>query len=136
LPSGEDNRSFVPKWDNSVIHLRTPLTHAITRRALSPSLSLSLDLCLPPGRCPDCNDAKPIIEASLAKASASAPLTLLEMPLVRADYSGNPSHPFRTHAAVKLQRIPTLMKWGRKGKVAELVEGDCAKAELIDELLE
>jgi hypothetical protein len=78
-----------------------------------------------------------VLDAVLAEAAAASPtgLTLLEMPLVRSEYSGVPTHPYRVHPAVKLARIPTLMRWGAKGKTGELVEGACKDAELVRELV-
>lgn len=40
--------------------------------------------------CPDCDDAKPVIEAALAKAGE--PLVLVTVPLDRAEYKGNAAH--------------------------------------------
>ena len=85
--------------------------------------------------CPDCEDAKPLLGATFAEAGRAAELTLIEVPLVRAEYKGNAAHWARALAGVKLQRIPTLMKMGAKGKVAELVEGECADAARVRELV-
>lgn len=86
--------------------------------------------------CPDCNDAKPTIESVLIEASKQhGGVTLLEVPLVRQEYKGNASHWARTHAGAKLQRIPTLMRWGAKSKTGELVEGDCRNIALVRELM-
>lgn len=40
--------------------------------------------------CPDCNDAKPAIEAALAKTDG--PTVFITVPLVRDEYKGNASH--------------------------------------------
>lgn len=86
--------------------------------------------------CPDCNDAKPVVNAVLAEAAtAKGGVTLLEMPLIRADYRGNDAHAYRVHPQIKLQRIPTLMKWGARGKTGELVEEACRDEGLVRELL-
>jgi len=85
--------------------------------------------------CPDCADSKPLLEATFAEAGRVAELTLIEVPLVRAEYRGNAEHWARTLAGVKLQRIPTLMKMGAKAKVAELVEGECADAARVRQLV-
>ena len=83
--------------------------------------------------CPDCSEAKPLLEATFAEAGRAAELTLIEVPLVRAEYRGNAEHWARTMAGVKLQRIPTLMKMGAKVKVAELVEGECGDVARVRE---
>jgi hypothetical protein len=85
--------------------------------------------------CPDCSDAKPLLDATFAEGGRAADLTLIEVPLVRAEYKGNASHWARTLAGVKLERIPTLMKMGAKGKIAELVEGDCNDVSRVRELV-
>jgi hypothetical protein len=87
-------------------------------------------------RCPDCNDAGPVLDAALEEAAKTKPVTLLECHLVRSEYSGNPNHPYRKHPSIKLQRIPTLVKWGHKAKTGELIEGACKDAELVRELVE
>lgn len=51
---------------------------------------------------------------------------LLRCPVLRSEYKGNPDYAYRTHKKVKLQAVPTLMKWGRSSAVATLVEGECA----------
>lgn len=40
--------------------------------------------------CPDCNDAKPVIEDALSKADG--PVTYISVPLDRSEYKGNASH--------------------------------------------
>ena len=85
--------------------------------------------------CGDCHDAKPLLEATFAEAGRAADLTLVEVPLAREDYKGNAAHWARKAAGVKLQRIPTLMKWGEGAKVAELVEGECKDTERVRELV-
>lgn len=85
--------------------------------------------------CPDCEVAKPLLARTLEEAGGAKPTTLLEVPLPRADYSGNAAHWARAHAGVKLERIPTLMRWGRAKKVAQLVEGDCADAAKVREFV-
>ena len=87
------------------------------------------------GWCPDCEAAAPTLEAVFAEAGAGAAVTLITAKLVRDEYKGNASHWARAHARVKLARIPTLHKWGAAKKVAELVEGECADAERVRELV-
>lgn len=50
--------------------------------------------------CPDCNDAKPAIEAALAKADG--PTVFITVPLVRDEYKGNASHWARCVAAERI----------------------------------
>jgi hypothetical protein len=83
--------------------------------------------------CPDCNDCKPLLKSVFEEAGAGT--TLVEVPLERSEYSGNAKHWARVHPSSKLQRIPTLMKWGKVNKVAELVEGECADASRVRELV-
>jgi hypothetical protein len=85
--------------------------------------------------CPDCNECKPAVGAALAAAGEEGEVALVEVPLVRAEYRGNPEHWARKHAAVKLKAIPTLLRWGKVAKVAELVEGECADEARVKELV-
>lgn len=87
--------------------------------------------------CGDCVDAKPILDSIFQEGAGagSKGIVLIECPLVRNDYKGNPSHPYRTHPQVKLQKIPTLMRWGTKGKTGECIEDECKDAELVKELV-
>lgn len=41
----------------------------------------------------------------------------------------------RVHPGVKLQRIPTLFKWGKGKAVASLVEDQCKDAGLVEDLV-
>ena len=75
-----------------------------------------------------------MIEAALAAADGD--VTLVEVPLPRAEYKGNAAHWARKHAGVQLQRIPTLFRWGAgKKPVRALVEEQAKDAELVAELL-
>ena len=85
--------------------------------------------------CPDCTACKPLLAATFAEAGRAADVTLVEVPLVREEYRGNAAHWARTLPGVRLQRIPTLFKWGAASKVAELVEGECSDAERVRELV-
>ena len=86
--------------------------------------------------CPDCVDAKGPISAALEEAGAAGAVSLVEVPLVRAEYKGHADHWARTHAGVKLKAIPTLIKWGKVAKVGELVEGECSEANVRELVLE
>jgi thiol-disulfide isomerase/thioredoxin len=83
--------------------------------------------------CSDCVEADPTIHAAFDKATA--PTVLISVPLVRSEYKGNSEHWARTMAGVKLQRIPSLMKWGKGKAIATLVEDECKQAALVDDLV-
>lgn len=85
--------------------------------------------------CPDCNDAKPVLEPVFAEAGAAGDVTLVECSIPRAGYSGVPTHPYRVHPALKLKGVPTLIKWGAGRKTGELVEAQCADKALVRELV-
>jgi thiol-disulfide isomerase/thioredoxin len=81
--------------------------------------------------CPDCVDAEPVIAGALEKAAESRDVVLLYIPLVREEYRGNAAHWARVHPSFKLERIPTLYKWGKTRAVGSLVEEQCKDAELV-----
>lgn len=87
--------------------------------------------------CGDCVDAQPILDTVFQEGAATSSngIVLIECPLVRNDYKGNPSHPYRVHPQIKLQKIPTLMRWGNKGKTGECVEDECKDVGLVKELV-
>jgi hypothetical protein len=58
--------------------------------------------------CPDCVKADPLIQKAL---SNDPEVTLLECPVPRSTYKGNPNHPYRTHKQIQLQGVPTLIRW-------------------------
>jgi hypothetical protein len=75
--------------------------------------------------CPDCVMADPVIRGTLATITRHEVL-LVECPVgLRADYKGNPTHPYRTDPRVALQRIPTLIRWSGVRELGRLVEGEC-----------
>jgi hypothetical protein len=114
---------------------------AIFDEALSSALSSSKSVFVlftgagVPSWCPDCEDCKPLVKSVFEEAGGSRDVTLIEVPLARETYRGNAGHWARTHAAIKLQRIPTLARWGKAKKMAELVEGECADAGKVKELV-
>jgi hypothetical protein len=85
--------------------------------------------------CPDCNDCKPLVSATFAEAGGAGDVHLIEVPLARAEYKGNPDHWARKHPGVGLKAIPTLILWGKTKKVAELVEGECADSTRVKEMV-
>jgi thiol-disulfide isomerase/thioredoxin len=118
--------------------------HAAKSKAGGPALFLLFTGAKDPSSgaswCPDCSDAAPVVDSVFAEAAeaSEAGVTLLELHLDRAEWKGlppHPAHPFRTHPAFKVQRIPTLVRWGARGKVGELVEDGCKDAGLVKELV-
>ena len=87
--------------------------------------------------CGDCNATKPALTAALARAAAAADggITVIEVPLQREGYRGNPGHWARKHPAFALTAVPTLYRMGKTKAVASLVEGDVGNDEMLDELL-
>ena len=85
--------------------------------------------------CPDCVDAKPTLAAALEEAGAAGEVALVEVPLAREGYRGNPEHWARKHAGVRLKAIPTLFRWGKAAQVGALVEGQCKDAAAVRELV-
>lgn len=82
-------------------------------------------------RCPDCEAADPVIEEALHGTSG----VLLRCYVRRSEYKNNPDYFYRSHKKVKLQAIPTLMRWGRTGPVASLVEGQLENRESVKDLV-
>lgn len=84
--------------------------------------------------CPDCVDAKPVIEGGLAKVShavvyASCP---------RDEYKKGEEFPYRSHKAVKLQALPQLNRVSvdTLESEASLVENDCKDAGKVDAVID
>ena len=96
------------------------------------------------GWCPDCEEAHPHIENALAAVDKEGVETVFaEVPLARASYSvsanpDNANHWARVHPLFQLKKIPTLYRINKAGnkKIGELVEGDAAKDDLLEELLQ
>jgi len=61
--------------------------------------------------------------------------TLLELPVVRADYKGNPNFPYRTHPQLQIKGVPTFIHWTKDGPQQRLVEEELHKPEPIAKLL-
>lgn len=64
---------------------------------------------------------------------------LLFVVVLTHNFVGGLLHPFcsdRTHEAVKLTAVPTLLRWGKTNPTARLVEGQCANADMLADLLE
>lgn len=75
--------------------------------------------------CPDCVVADPVLRATIAKVAPR--LAVHECPVgARADWKGKLDHPYRTHPAFRVARIPTLIRFRAGLEIGRLVEGPCA----------
>ncbi len=84
--------------------------------------------------CPDCVIADPVLRR--ACTTLRPDLTLYECPVgMRSDWKNQPNHPFRLHPTTRLARIPTLLFIDRGLERGRLVEGDCAKADVVEAFL-
>lgn len=63
--------------------------------------------------------ADPFIYGALDKKKTGI---LVECPVPRSGYRGNPDHPYRKHSTLQIKAIPTLINWATKER---LVEGEC-----------
>eukprot|EP01112_Ceratiomyxa_fruticulosa_P000053 TRINITY_DN1006_c0_g1_i1.p1 TRINITY_DN1006_c0_g1~~TRINITY_DN1006_c0_g1_i1.p1 ORF type:complete len:132 (-),score=24.38 TRINITY_DN1006_c0_g1_i1:76-471(-) len=81
--------------------------------------------------CPDCVRAQPLIYDALDKIDD---VVLLDCPVIRAEYKGNPEYPYRTHAGLQIKAVPTLIHWTKEGPKERWVEGECERPTLLDEL--
>ena len=84
--------------------------------------------------CSDCVESAPILASALAAAGASAQLTVIYIPLERAEFKGVASHWARA-PPFGVSRIPTLARWGKSRVVAALVEGECKDAAGVADFL-
>ncbi|ORZ29399.1 hypothetical protein BCR44DRAFT_46869 [Catenaria anguillulae PL171] len=74
--------------------------------------------------CPDCANTLPLIRARVAK---HANVTLVEALTGERSLWRDPNNPYRVHAQIKLERIPTLVRWTKSGPGAtRLIEDECA----------
>jgi hypothetical protein len=84
--------------------------------------------------CADCNTADPVLRASIRRLRPE--LTLYECPVgVRSEWKNHPEHPYRLHPSTRVGRIPTLLLLEHGIERGRLVEGDCAKPELVQAFL-
>jgi hypothetical protein len=76
--------------------------------------------------------AEPHINAALeAIVSDGTDVVLVECPVVRAEYKGNPEYPYRKHAQLMINDIPSLLLWGKKNPVVKLQGDQLASKESI-----
>jgi hypothetical protein len=84
--------------------------------------------------CPDCIIADPVLRR--ACTSLRPDLTVYECPVgMRSDWKNQPDHPYRQHPATRVARIPTLLFVENGMERGRLVEGDCAKADVVEAFL-
>jgi hypothetical protein len=80
--------------------------------------------------CPDCVIADPVLRR--ACTSLRPDLILYECPVgTRSDWKNQSNHPYRLHPTTRLARIPTLLFVEHGLERGRLVEGDCAKPEVV-----
>jgi thiol-disulfide isomerase/thioredoxin len=78
--------------------------------------------------CPDCTAAHPVIMDVMKDTDA----VMLEVPLTRTIYR-DPTLIFRTRADIKLNCVPTLLRWGTMNK---LDDSQSQQRGLVEMLLE
>jgi hypothetical protein len=84
--------------------------------------------------CPDCVIADPLLRR--ACTTLRPDLTLYECPVgMRSEWKNRPDHPYRLHPTTRLTRIPTLLFIADGLERGRLVEGDCAKPEVVEAFL-
>jgi thiol-disulfide isomerase/thioredoxin len=80
--------------------------------------------------CPDCATADPVLRSACANLRPD--LTLYECPVgERSAWKNQPSHPYRTHPLLRINRIPTIVFIENGVERGRLVEGDCAQPQLV-----
>lgn len=84
--------------------------------------------------CPDCVTADPVLRAACARLRPE--LTLYECPVgPRSAWKNVPDHPYRLHPALRLARIPTLIRFAGGCEIGRLVEADCGKPAAVEAFL-
>lgn len=63
-------------------------------------------------------------------------VTLVECPVQRSEYRGNPEYPYRKHEKLQVKAVPTLYRWTPKGNKPRLVEGQILDETLMTELID
>jgi len=83
--------------------------------------------------CPDCVNAKPIVEAALDKVSGSVIYASCE----RAAYKAGASFPYRSHKSVMLKALPQLIRLDSATlePASTLVENECEDAKKVEALV-
>lgn len=84
--------------------------------------------------CPDCVTADPVLRAACTKQRPD--LVLNECPVgQRSEWKNRPEHPYRLDPDFRVARIPTLLLIEDGCETGRLVEGDCARPELVTAFL-
>lgn len=84
--------------------------------------------------CPDCVTADPVLRAACTRLRPD--LTLHECPIgPRSGWKNVPDHPYRLHPALRLARIPTLIRFARGCEIGRLVEADCGRPAAVEAFL-
>lgn len=82
--------------------------------------------------CPDCVRADPLIQQALGEITEG--YILLEVSVVREEFRAT-DYKFRVDPQLKLNCVPTLLKWGRSGPIARLNDAQSQDIELVRELV-
>jgi 1,2-dihydroxy-3-keto-5-methylthiopentene dioxygenase len=80
--------------------------------------------------CPDCVQAKPVLTQHFNQLKDAV---VLKCDVDRNTWKGNPDYPYRTHPQLNVQRIPTLIRFGKQGPRERLVEGECYDTALVED---
>ena len=83
--------------------------------------------------CPDCVVSEPVVRGCL-KILEDSDAVFLYCAVGDRDYWKDRNNEFRTHSALKLTGVPTLMKWGNPNQ--KLVEEQLLKEDLISMMFE
>ncbi|KAJ1662183.1 hypothetical protein IW140_006121 [Coemansia sp. RSA 1813] len=81
--------------------------------------------------CPDCVVADPFIRKAISTVENSI---LLEVPIDRSTATTSPTAVFRQREDIRLEKVPTLLRWTASGPSSiRLVEDECHTEEGIAE---
>ena len=83
--------------------------------------------------CPDCVISEPVVRGCLNKVGDSD-IVFVYCAVGERDYWKDKTNDFRSHSALKLTGVPTLLKWGNPSQ--KLVEGQLLKEDLISMMFE
>ena len=76
--------------------------------------------------------AEPHIDSALFKfVSSGKDVVVVDCPVARAEYKGNPAYPYRTHPQLLISSVPSLLLWGRTKPVAKLQDDQLMSEESI-----
>ena len=84
--------------------------------------------------CADCVTADPILRAACVRLRPD--LALHECPVgPRSAWKNVADHPYRLHPALRLARIPTLIRFTGGCEIGRLVEADCGNPAAVEAFL-